>query len=225
MSKKAQDDIDWWMHHLQRMNGQPIQRGQPSLVIRKDASLQWWGARCRHHNIGGPWRPTEKDLHINWLELLGASHAVKALCEGKTNMTVQLKNGQLNSNCLHRPPRRDQVISSMLNHNRPVGVVSRSQDLSVSISRPRGTEYISRLPLPFSSQQTRLGVEQEYIQETEYPVGSLSSGLVCNKSHVQLPRFSVGNQIIKWKPSFRASRVMQTPRGRCIQHINCRKRQ
>ena len=46
------------------------------------------GSHCRHHNIGGPWTPTEKNLHINCLELLGASHAVKALCKGGTNMIV-----------------------------------------------------------------------------------------------------------------------------------------
>ena len=91
LSEEAQEDLRWWILHLPTMNGQPILRGQPSLIITSDVSLQGWGAYCQDCRIGGPWTTSEKHLHINCLELLGASHAVKAFCQGKKQIVIHLR--------------------------------------------------------------------------------------------------------------------------------------
>jgi len=76
LSDEARDDLVWWTENLPLVNGQPLVREQPSLQIESDVSLKGWGAVCEGEQIDGPWAEGEKNLHINCLELLAASHAV-----------------------------------------------------------------------------------------------------------------------------------------------------
>ena len=70
--------------NLENMNGQPIHRNQPALIITTDASLLGWGAHCEGCRIGGPWSEEEKSHHINYL-------AVKSFCKDRQDVTVHLK--------------------------------------------------------------------------------------------------------------------------------------
>ena len=46
LSEEAKEDLIWWMEHLPLVNGQPLVRNQPSLLMETDASLMGWGAVC-----------------------------------------------------------------------------------------------------------------------------------------------------------------------------------
>ncbi len=61
------------------------------LVIESDASLIGWGAVCNHQQTGGPWSREEQNLHINCLELLAATLALKSFTKGQTGLSVLLK--------------------------------------------------------------------------------------------------------------------------------------
>ena len=54
------------------MNGRNILSHQPELIVETDASRQGWGAVCREVQTGGPWLQSEKENHINYMELLVA---------------------------------------------------------------------------------------------------------------------------------------------------------
>ena len=58
--------------------------------IESDASLIGWGASCQGTQTGGPWSQQEKTLHINGLELLAATLAVKTFLKDQENKRVLL---------------------------------------------------------------------------------------------------------------------------------------
>ena len=60
---------------------------KPSLVMETDASTTGWGATCEGVWTGGPWSETESHLHINCLELLPATLAVKHHCNSLHQQT------------------------------------------------------------------------------------------------------------------------------------------
>ena len=57
--------------------------------IESDASLVGWGASCRGILTGGPW-PQEEKYHINCLELLAATLAVKSFVKDQQNKAMLL---------------------------------------------------------------------------------------------------------------------------------------
>ena len=61
------------------------------LIIESDASTQGWGATCQGSDTGGPWSALEKTWHINCLELLAATLALKTFVKNKTKLSVLLK--------------------------------------------------------------------------------------------------------------------------------------
>ena len=88
--RKQKDDLLWWSQNLNLVNGQLLVRDQPSLQIETDASLMGWGAVCQEEQIGGPWMVQEKSLHINCLELLGATYAIQAFAKDKRDLVVHV---------------------------------------------------------------------------------------------------------------------------------------
>ena len=69
---------------------EPGPRQPPDLQIESDASLMGWGASCQGIQTGGPWSQQEKKLHINCLELLAATLAVKTFLKDQENKRVLL---------------------------------------------------------------------------------------------------------------------------------------
>ena len=61
------------------------------MIIDSDASLTGWGATSQNQRIGGPWSQTECRMHINCLELLAATLAVKTFLKNKNRMSVLLR--------------------------------------------------------------------------------------------------------------------------------------
>lgn len=91
LSEGAKRDLEWWISNLDKMNGHPIHRDQPALIITTDASFFGWGAHCQGCRIGGPWSEEERSHYINYLELLGALLAVKSFCRNREDLSVHLK--------------------------------------------------------------------------------------------------------------------------------------
>ena len=92
LSQEAKDDLLWWIQNLNVVNGQPLVRDQPSLLIETDASLMGWGAVCQEERIGGPWTVEEKALHINCLDWCLQRHLVLIASHipGKQNVGADL---------------------------------------------------------------------------------------------------------------------------------------
>lgn len=71
-------------------NGRSLAVAQPDLHIESDASLIGWGAFSNGAHTGGPWSKREKQLHINCLELLAATLAVKTFLKNQERKHVLL---------------------------------------------------------------------------------------------------------------------------------------
>jgi len=90
LSPQAKEELTWWQEKLVQWNSKPLLCRQQTVIITSDASLQGWGAVCKGTRTGGPWSQSEQKMHINCLELLAATLAVKSFLKGQTNMSVLL---------------------------------------------------------------------------------------------------------------------------------------
>ena len=91
LSTQAKEDLQWWELYLSNWNGRSLISQQSSMTIISDASLQGWGAFCNGVRTRGQWFPQEQTLHINCLELLAASLAVRTFAKERSGITILLK--------------------------------------------------------------------------------------------------------------------------------------
>ena len=91
LTQDAQGELEWWLNHLNRWNGRFLLSREPDLTIETDASTTGWGALCQDVRTGGPWSKTERQMHINCLELLAATLAVKCFAKDKRNIRIHLR--------------------------------------------------------------------------------------------------------------------------------------
>ncbi|KAJ1131858.1 hypothetical protein NDU88_010190, partial [Pleurodeles waltl] len=71
--------LQWWLDHMAAWNGRAIFRSRQDAILESDASKWGWGACCGTVSTGGRWSRDERDLHINCLELLAGSFAIRTL--------------------------------------------------------------------------------------------------------------------------------------------------
>ena len=91
LTPACKEELEWWDNNTCRWNGKAlIQRGI-DLVIDSNASLEGWGACCSKQRKGGPWSQQGRFMHINCLELLAATLAVKTFAKAKTAMSILLR--------------------------------------------------------------------------------------------------------------------------------------
>ena len=91
LNPEAQLELQWWSTRLAQANGKSVLTQEPDLVVETDASLQGWGAICKGIRTGGPWLQTEREHHINYLELLAATLAVKTFTKGQKDIHIHLR--------------------------------------------------------------------------------------------------------------------------------------
>ncbi|KAJ1172815.1 hypothetical protein NDU88_004657 [Pleurodeles waltl] len=91
LSHEARTELQWWLNHMDAWNGRAIFTSVPEVVIESDASRWGCGARCGQRETGGRWSLEELQLHINCLELLAGSFAVKTLSPSKSKCCILLK--------------------------------------------------------------------------------------------------------------------------------------
>ncbi|KAJ1195307.1 hypothetical protein NDU88_004588 [Pleurodeles waltl] len=91
LSEEAKMEISWWLDHMDAWNGRAIFPSSPDVVIELDASRWGWGARCGRVETGGRWSPGELSYHINCLELLAGSFAIKSLAPRQAHCCILLR--------------------------------------------------------------------------------------------------------------------------------------
>ena len=90
LNQEAIKELQWRAENLMAWNGRALAQPDPSIVIESDASKEGWGAHCNGLSTGGLWSQSEQFLHINCLELLAGSFAIKCFAKDKTNIHIQL---------------------------------------------------------------------------------------------------------------------------------------
>lgn len=95
LSRDARDDLQWWITHLSEWNGRALRVPTPELTIRSDAASHGggggWGAVCGQQRTGGRWTSSEREYHINALELLAGSFAVQTFARDLRSSHVLLQ--------------------------------------------------------------------------------------------------------------------------------------
>lgn len=88
LTAECREELKWWDTHMINWNGKSNLKKEVDMTI---ASLIGWGATCQDQRTGGPWSQAEGRMHINCLELLAATLAVKTFLKNKTRMSVLLR--------------------------------------------------------------------------------------------------------------------------------------
>ena len=84
LGPESRDELIWWDSQMIKWNGRTVLTTEPDLTIESDTSKQGWGVSCQGDNTGGRWSAEEMSQHINCLELLAATLALKSFAKGKT---------------------------------------------------------------------------------------------------------------------------------------------
>ena len=84
-------ELLWWVNNLSTQK-RLIDHGSADHIILTDASSAGWGSRYNGNRIGGRWNAEESGNHINFLELLAVSHAIKAFCKSVRDTHVLIKS-------------------------------------------------------------------------------------------------------------------------------------
>lgn len=74
-----------------QMEWESILKTVTNLTIDSDASLTGWGACCHFQTTGDPWLEEGARMHINCLELLAATLAVKSFAKDKSRVSILLR--------------------------------------------------------------------------------------------------------------------------------------
>ena len=91
LSPEGREELMWWDNHMSRWNGKSLVKTEIDIVIDSDASLMGWGATSFQQRTGSPWSAEESKMHINCLELLAATLAVKTFVKKLTQVSVLLR--------------------------------------------------------------------------------------------------------------------------------------
>lgn len=88
LSDQAIKEVNWWVNQVEVWNRKSLINPNPAVIIQSDASKKGWGAVCEKMCIGGIWLSGESQNHINVLELLAVTYAVKAFLKEKSDLQV-----------------------------------------------------------------------------------------------------------------------------------------
>ena len=160
-----------------RWNGKALIQRDIDLVIDSDASLEGWGARCPKQRTGGPWSQQECSMHINCLELLAATLAVKTFAKAKTAMSILLRID--NTTAVAYISRRDSLQGISDPHKRSMDVVPQKEYSHCSSAPTRCIEYTSPYIVQANAGQDRLEVQPCDIPENQQPFWAPGHGPVC----------------------------------------------
>ena len=75
LSSEAKSDIQWWIDSIS-VAYNPVNHGDPDIIMTTDASLSGWGACLDGMTTGGRWNPDEATHDINYLEMLAVLFAL-----------------------------------------------------------------------------------------------------------------------------------------------------
>ena len=77
ISQLIKDHLAWWMDPQNVLKGSNLHQREHNMLMFTDASEKGWGAHLSSCTISGVWQQSEKDLHINILELKAVFLALK----------------------------------------------------------------------------------------------------------------------------------------------------
>lgn len=83
-------DFFWWKSHISDAVN-TIKQQKYALEIFSDASLTGWGVTCNGETTYGAWDKSERNAHINYLELVAAYYALRCFATTKYDCEILLR--------------------------------------------------------------------------------------------------------------------------------------
>lgn len=84
------EDLNWWNRNI-FSTFSSFENPEYKYEIFTDASRTGWGAVCNDKRANGNWKDSEKEYHINYLELLAVFLGLKSFLANTNNCTVLLR--------------------------------------------------------------------------------------------------------------------------------------
>lgn len=84
------NDLNWWSQNIFTCTNFVV-APDFELEIFSDASKTGWGAFCDGNRAHGSWKETERECHINYLELLASFLALKTFAKKLSNCSILLR--------------------------------------------------------------------------------------------------------------------------------------
>lgn len=90
LSNPAVRELEWWRDNISLAENK-IRDCHFDLELFSDASTTGWGAVCGSQEAKGFWNSSEKEYHINYLEILAAFLALKCFAKDLTSSQILLR--------------------------------------------------------------------------------------------------------------------------------------
>ena len=177
----CREELNWWDSQMCKWNGKSILKTETDLTIDSDASLRGWGARCHLQSTGGPWSEEEKRMHINCLELLAATLAVKSFAKHRSRVSILLRidNTTAVAYINDKSPGGYNLKRFSQVDKESMDVVPGEEYPHHSSIPPRVTEHNSRCRIPNVDGQDGLETESSHLSQDRSTLGPTGSGPIC----------------------------------------------
>lgn len=178
---EAMLDLEWWVTNLATTNSRPVKPLLPDLLIQSDVSGSRWGAVCNRIETRGTWSLHESSLHINCLELLAATYAIKAFTKSLSNAHVLIQMDNTSAIAYVNKMGGSQAGCVRQTCSFPMGVVPREEDHSSSGAHSRSTECHSRCRVSSKTRCSGLEARFRSVQGSESQFRSLYCRPFCQQ--------------------------------------------
>lgn len=89
LSPMARADICWWISTAYESK-KHLNHGKIRHVLYTDASSKGWDASFNDQTTEGEWSTSERDYHINYLELQAVLFGLQSLCRNLSHIRVKV---------------------------------------------------------------------------------------------------------------------------------------
>ena len=194
LSPPAREELSWWQEKLAHWNGKALLHRQETMIIESDASLQGWGAVSNGTRTGGPWSQSEKQMHINCLELLAATLALKSFVKDRTGIAVLLQLD--NQTAVAYINNMGGTVSPQLTDlTKDLWMWALSKDIVLSAEHiPGTTNCIADAESRTLTDRTDWKLHPQLFKMINQMWGPLEVDLFASRLSTQLPRF------FSWRP-------------------------
>ena len=177
LSERARNDLVRWANDLDSWNGRKMREDPPVIQMETDASRSGWGGFCQGERLLGSSRESLPHKCPRNVSCLVCSESIYERCLEQDSADLIR---QPVSSIPHQQDGGHQITGPDKTHQTGLVLGFSKQAVPNSSAHSGKSEHHSRLPVPLSEGQNRLGLEPGSIQGSQQGVGSLSGGSVCH---------------------------------------------
>ena len=204
LTEETRTELQWWAQEASAHNQTPVVTQVPDMVIETDASLAGWGAQCQEHRTGGQWSVEDKGMHINALELLAVSLALKAFVKDKSHVNMLIRTDSMSTKAYMGGTHSHQL--NLL----AVQLWKWCLDRHISLT----AEHLPGKENQIADKESRIVrdrcdwmIHPNLFAQIQQEMGPLEVDLFASCLTHQLPRFTAGDQTPWQKPQMHSLRI------------------